>query len=285
MISVINQLVELPSVSRSAFLDPHFSSPSIAMLIVVSPAKTLDFETPVTAQRHTQPLFMKRSAELVELLRDFTPKKLGKLMSVSEKLAELNVNRFEAWQPKATKKNARQAILAFKGDVYLGLDASKFKDADFEFAQEHFRILSGLYGILRPLDLMQPYRLEMGTKLANEHGKNLYDFWGDSITVALNKQLKKTNSDVLLNLASNEYFKSVIPAKLQSRVISPVFKERKGDKYKIISFFAKQARGTMSGWVIRKKITDCRKLAKFAEDGYRYDANQSTVEKPVFLRG
>lgn len=255
------------------------------MLIVVSPAKTLDYESPVTLQRTTQPQFMKRSAELVDLLRDFTPKKLGELMSISDQLAELNVNRFEAWQPKATKKNARQAILAFKGDVYLGLDASTFKDTDFDFAQERFRILSGLYGLLRPLDLMQAYRLEMGTKLKNPHGKSLYDFWGDSITLALNKQLKKTKSDVLLNLASNEYFKSVQPKNLNARVVSPVFKERKGEKYRVISFFAKKARGTMSRWVIRKKITDCRKLTKFSEDGYSYNADQSSEDKPVFLRG
>jgi cytoplasmic iron level regulating protein YaaA (DUF328/UPF0246 family) len=255
------------------------------MLIVVSPAKTLDYETPLPVSKTSQPVFMKRSAELVEMLRGYTPKKLSGLMSISDKLAELNVNRYEAWEPKATKKNARQALLAFKGDVYQGIDAYSFKEADFLFAQEHLRMLSGLYGVLRPLDLMQPYRLEMGTKLAGDHGNNLYDFWGPDITNVLNKQLKKIDSDILLNLASNEYFNSVIPSALKGKIISPVFKDMKNGKYKIISFFAKKARGTMSGWVIRKKVTDPRKLVKFAEDGYRYSAEESTADKPVFLRG
>ena len=255
------------------------------MLIVVSPAKTLDYETPLPISKTSQPVFMKRSAVLVDMLRDLTPKKLGKLMSISDKLAELNVNRYEAWEPKATKKNARQALFAFKGDVYQGIDAYKLKEADILFAQEHLRMLSGLYGILRPLDLMQPYRLEMGTRLDGDHGNNLYDFWGPEITDALNKQLKKIDSDVLLNLASNEYYKSVIPSSLNARVISPVFKDMKNGKYKLISFFAKKARGTMSGWIVRKKVTDPRKLVKFAEDGYRYSAEESTEDKPVFLRG
>ena len=255
------------------------------MLIVVSPAKTLDYETPLPISKTSQPVFMNRSAELIEMLRDYTPKKLGKLMKISDKLAELNVNRYEAWEPKATRKNARQAMFAFKGDVYQGLDAYNMNEADCLFAQEHFRMLSGLYGILRPLDLMQPYRLEMGTKLGGAHGNNLYDFWGPEITDVLNKQLKKIDSDVLLNLASNEYFSSVIPARLKARVISPVFKDMKNGKYKLISFFAKKARGTMSGWMIRKKVTDPKKLAKFAEDGYRFSAEESTEDKPVFLRG
>ena len=255
------------------------------MLIVVSPAKTLDYETPLPISKTSQPVFMKRSAVLVDMLRDYTPKKLGKLMSISDKLAELNVNRYEAWEPKATKKNACQALFAFKGDVYQGIDAYKLKEADILFAQEHLRMLSGLYGILRPLDLMQPYRLEMGTRLDGDHGNNLYDFWGPEITKALNKQLKKIGSDVLLNLASNEYYKSVIPSSLKARVISPVFKDMKNGKYKLISFFAKKARGTMSGWIVRKKVTDPRKLVKFAEDGYRYSAEESTEDKPVFLRG
>ena len=255
------------------------------MLIVVSPAKTLDYETPLPISKTSQPVFMKRSAVLVDMLRDYTPKKLGKLMSISDKLAELNVNRYEAWEPKATKNNARHALFAFKGDVYQGIDAYKLKEADILFAQEHLRMLSGLYGILRPLDLMQPYRLEMGTRLDGDHGNNLYDFWGPEITKALNKQLKKIGSDVLLNLASNEYYKSVIPSSLKARVISPVFKDMKNGKYKLISFFAKKARGTMSGWIVRKKVTDPRKLVKFAEDGYRYSAEESTEDKPVFLRG
>ncbi|MCL4123732.1 UNVERIFIED_CONTAM: hypothetical protein GTU68_067122 [Idotea baltica] len=205
-------------------------------------------------------------------------------MSISNKLAELNADRYDAWQPKATKKNARQALLAFKGDVYVGLQANTFEAADFDFAQNHLAMLSGLYGILRPLDLMQPYRLEMGTKLKNECGKDLYDFWGDDITLALNKQLKKNQGDVLVNLASNEYFRSVRVDQLNAKVIAPVFKDLKNGKYKIISFFAKKARGTMAGWIIRKRITDAKKLTKFAEDGYYYSAEESTADKPVFLR-
>ena len=256
------------------------------MLVVISPAKTLDYETPAPIKKHTQPQFASRSAELIDVLMDYTPKRLAKLMSISDKLAQLNVDRYEAWQPKATKKNAKQALLAFKGDVYQGLDAESLKEADFEFAQEHLRMLSGLYGALRPLDLMQPYRLEMGTKLKTEHGKNLYDFWGEDITLALNKQLKKTKSQTLLNLASNEYFNAVRTDVLNAKIVAPVFKDlAKNGQHKIISFYAKKARGTMTGWIIRKRITDPKKLIKFAEDGYRYDKDSSTPEKPVFLRG
>ena len=256
------------------------------MLVVISPAKTLDYETPAPIKKHTQPQFASRSAELIDVLMDYTPKRLGKLMSISDKLAQLNVDRYEAWQPKATKKNAKQALLAFKGDVYQGLDAESFKEADFEFAQGHLRMLSGLYGALRPLDLMQPYRLEMGTKLKTEHGKNLYDFWGEDITLALNKQLKKTKSQTLLNLASNEYFNAVRTDALKAKIVAPVFKDlAKNGQHKIISFYAKKARGTMTGWIIRKRITDPKKLIKFAEDGYRYDKDSSTPDKPVFLRG
>ena len=254
------------------------------MLTVISPAKTLDYDSPIVAKKSSQPLFMDRSAELVEILRGYSAKRLSKLMSISDKLGELNAERYAAWEPKATKKNARQSILAFKGDVYLGLDAGNFKEADFAFAQDHLRILSGLYGTLRPLDLMQPYRLEMGTKLKNPAGKDLYAFWGDTITTALNKQLKKNGDDVLVNLASNEYFGSVKTDNLNARVISPVFKDEKNGKYKVISFFAKKARGLMSGWIIRKKITDPAKLIKFSEAGYRFDPKESTEDNPVFLR-
>jgi cytoplasmic iron level regulating protein YaaA (DUF328/UPF0246 family) len=254
------------------------------MLTVLSPAKTLDYETPLPISKSTKPLFAAKSAELIDLLREYSPKQLAKLMSISDKLATLNVERYEAWEPKATKSNARQAILAFKGDVYQGLDAWSFKQADFDFAQDHLRMLSGLYGALRPLDLMQPYRLEMGTRLKNDQGKDLYDFWDDTITLELNKQLKKNGDTVLLNLASNEYFKSVQVDRLKADVIAPVFKDQKNGKYKIISFFAKKARGIMSGWIIRKKITDPKKLIKFAEAGYYYCPEESTDKNPVFYR-
>lgn len=254
------------------------------MLTVLSPAKTLDYESPDIAKKHTKPLFPKQSAELIEILRGYSPKQIGKLMGISDKLADLNSQRYHAWEQKSTKKNARQCVLAFKGDVYVGLDAHSFNAADFEFAQDHLRILSGLYGILRPLDLMQPYRLEMGTKLKTPHGNDLYDFWDGAIAHELNKQLKKNGDDVLVNLASNEYFKSVKKGMLNARVIAPVFKDEKNGKYKIISFFAKKARGVMAGWMIRKKVTDPKKLIKFAEAGYYYVPEESKPDAPVFHR-
>ena len=254
------------------------------MLIALSPAKSLDYETPVSIKKHTKPLLADRSAELIDILKEYSPKQVGKLMNISDKLSQLNAERYSAWSPKASTANARQCLLAFTGDVYVGMNAATFKESDFAFAQEHLRILSGLYGVLRPLDLMQPYRLEMGTKLKNPHGKDLYDFWNDAITKALNKQLKKNGDDIFLNLASNEYFKSVHVDKLEARVVAPVFKDEKNGKYKIISFFAKKARGMMAGWVIRKKITDPKKLSKFAEAGYYYCAKESTEKNPVFLR-
>ena len=254
------------------------------MLIALSPAKSLDYETPVTIKKHTKPLLTDRSEELIGILKDYSSKQVGKLMSISDKLADLNVQRYAEWSSKATTTNARQCLLAFTGDVYVGMNVPSFKDKDFDFAQDHLRILSGLYGVLRPLDLMQPYRLEMGTKLKNRYGKDLYDFWDDAITNALNKQLKKNGDEIVLNLASNEYFKSVHVDKLNGTVIAPVFKDEKNGKYKIISFFAKKARGMMAGWVIRKRITDPGKLVRFTEGGYYYSPEESTDQKPVFLR-
>ena len=254
------------------------------MLHVLSPAKTLDYETPLPYAKTTQPIFKPQSAELIEVLRAYTPAKISKLMSISEKLAHLNAERYETYQEKPTTKNARAALFAFKGDVYVGLDAYTFSASDCEFAQDRLRILSGLYGILRPLDLLQPYRLEMGTKLETEKGSNLYQFWGGQVTNELNKQLKKNRDDVLINLASNEYFKVVQTGSLNARVISPVFKDQKNDKYKIVSFFAKKARGVMSGWIVRNRITKPSQLTEFAEWGYRYSAKESTEAEPVFLR-
>ncbi len=254
------------------------------MLTVLSPAKTLDYETPAAIKKHTQPLLAKRSAELIDILVDYSPAQVGKLMKISDKLATLNVERYQQWSKKSTKKNAKQSLLAFKGDVYVGMDAQTFTEDDFAFAQDHLMILSGLYGVLRPLDLLQPYRLEMGTKLKNAHGRDLYAFWGDAITVALNKQLKKNGADVLLNLASNEYFKSVQLAGLKAKVVSPVFKDEKNGKHKIISFFAKKARGMMSGWVIRNRVTSPDALTDFREAGYYYVPEESTDAKPVFHR-
>lgn len=191
------------------------------MLIVISPAKTLDYETPAKTKTFTLPDYLDDSAELIHRMREFSALDIAELMHVSSKIAELNFDRFEAWNKNFTEKNAKQAALAFKGDVYTGLDAESFSAKDFKFAQSHLRILSGLYGLLRPLDLMQPYRLEMGTKLINERGKNLYEFWGDTLTDGLNAQLKKIKSEYLINLASNEYFKAVKPKQINGEVITP----------------------------------------------------------------
>jgi len=254
------------------------------MLIVVSPAKSLDYESSLTTESGTRPQFMDQSQLLIEQLQELSPPEVGELMGISDKLADLNFGRYLSWRPRVTRKNSRPAVLAFKGDVYIGLQAETFSQKDLDYAQEHLRILSGLYGLLRPLDLMQPYRLEMGTKLPTERGNNLYDFWGEQITQALNKQLKKTKSQVLLNLASNEYFSAVKPKLISSEVISPVFKDYKSGQYKIISFFAKKARGTMSRWVIQNRIEDPALLRNFNLDGYTYSETESKPGKPTFLR-
>ncbi|MBL8496694.1 peroxide stress protein YaaA [Nitrosomonas sp. JL21] len=254
------------------------------MIIVISPAKTLDFETPPITEKHTHPDFLDDSAELIDALRKLEPDQIGKLMSISPKLALLNSNRYFAWQRPFTPKNAKQAILAFKGDVYTGLDAETMTPAELSFAQEHLRILSGLYGVLRPLDLMQPYRLEMGTQFKNSRGNNLYEFWDSIITDALNQALKKQKDDTLINLASNEYFHAVQPAKLNARIITPVFKDEKNGVYKIISFFAKKARGMMSRYIIHHRLTDPEAIKHFDVAGYRFSAADSDSNAWVFIR-
>ncbi len=254
------------------------------MLIVISPAKNLDYDTPIPTSLSSKPSFLKHSTLLAEQLKEMAPHELSELMGISDKLGVLNFDRYQTWQPPFNKKNARQAVFAFKGDVYVGLDAYQFSEQDCEFAQEHLRILSGLYGLLRPLDLIQPYRLEMGTKLANERGKDLYEFWGDLQTKQLNKQLKSIGSDYLINLASNEYFKSVQPKNIDANIITPVFKDKKNDQYKIISFFAKKARGLMSAYIIKNKITSPIQLKKFNREGYSYNAAMSSKSELVFTR-
>jgi len=254
------------------------------MLILISPAKTLDFESPAVAKKHTQPSMLAQSEQLIDVLNTKSPADIEKLMKISPKLAELNVERYHQWSRPFNKSNAKQAVLAFKGDVYTGLEAETFNDAEFAYAQDHLRILSGLYGVLRPLDLIQPYRLEMGTRLENDAGKNLYEFWGDSITQKINKQLKAIDSNVVLNLASNEYFKSVKTKSLDGDIVTPVFKDWKNGQYKMISFFAKKARGYMSAWVIQQQIEDLNMLPKFDVAGYQYSANDSDALNPVFLR-
>ena len=254
------------------------------MLMVISPAKTLDYDTAPATERHTLPRYMDHSAELIEVLRDKSPQEIAKLMSISDKLAALNVARYGSWSPEATTENSKQALLAFKGDVYTGLNATDFSEDDFDFAQQHLRMLSGLYGILRPLDLMQPYRLEMGTKLANPRGKDLYAFWGNQITEWLNQDLAEQGDNVLLNLASQEYFGAVKPKALNGRLIETVFKDQKNGQYKIISFYAKKARGLMARYVIKERLKDPEGLKDFNLDGYYYDQASSGPDKLVFLR-
>ena len=254
------------------------------MLTVISPAKTLDFETSPTTRRSTRPQFLERAAERVKEARELSPEELRALMGVSEKIAELNHRRFMNWSEPFTLDNAKQAILAFKGDVYTGLDAETLSADQLKFAQQHLRILSGLYGLLRPLDLMQPYRLEMGIRFATPGGRNLYEFWGDSLTRALNAQLGKSGSRVLVNLASNEYFKSLQPGALDAEIITPVFKDLKGGKYKVISFYAKKARGQMARFIIENELNESDALRRFRRDGYRYNRAESTAREPVFTR-
>jgi cytoplasmic iron level regulating protein YaaA (DUF328/UPF0246 family) len=254
------------------------------MLIVLSPAKTLDFESPIKVNKTTEPDFIPRSAELISTLRTMPPAQIGSLMSISDSLAQLNVARYASWSKKFTPDNSRPAMLAFDGDVYEGLDARSLSARQLDWAQKHLRILSGLYGLLRPLDLMQPYRLEMGTRLATKRGKDLYAFWGDQITEALNESLTAAKAQALVNLASEEYFKSVKPAKLDRPVITPVFEEWKGGGYKIVSFFAKRARGLMARYAIENKLTKPEQLKDFDSEGYGFDAKASNESRWIFRR-
>jgi cytoplasmic iron level regulating protein YaaA (DUF328/UPF0246 family) len=254
------------------------------MLMVISPAKTLDYQTAPVTQRFTLPEHLDHAQDLIAQLRDFSPTQIAELMHLSDKLAGLNAARFGSWTPTFTLDNAKQALLAFKGDVYTGLNAEDFSEADFDFAQQHLRMLSGLYGVLRPLDLMQPYRLEMGTKLANPRGKDLYAFWGERISGWLNQALAAQGDEVLLNLASTEYFGAVKRKVLNARVIDTEFRDLKNGQYKIISFYAKKARGLMSRYVIKERLTTPEGLKDFAYQGYRYSAEQSQADKMVFLR-
>ena len=254
------------------------------MLLLISPAKTLDYETPVTTQLKSEPEFTDRAETLINNLRDYAPQDIAKLMKLSDKLASLNVARYQSWVKEHNEANAKQALLAFKGDVYTGLDAESFDDEDYQFAQNHLRILSGLYGLLKPMDLMQPYRLEMGTKLQNEAGKNLYSYWGSTITDRLNNELDDEQTPVVVNLASNEYFKSVQPKALNARLISPEFKDLKNGQYKIISFYAKKARGLMTRYAIKNRIENPEELKQFDLEGYRFNASMSEGDKWVFTR-
>ncbi len=252
------------------------------MLIVLSPAKSLDLDTPPTTDRRTTPQFIDRAAELIRVLKDYSPAEVGALMSISDPLAVLNVTRYASWHPDHF--DARQAVMSFDGDVYAGLDARSLDARALAYVQDHVRILSGLYGVLRPLDQMHPYRLEMGTKLANPRGKDLYAFWGELVTGALNEALAANGATALVNLASEEYFKSVKPKLLNVPLVVPVFEDWKNGKYKIISFFAKRARGMMARYAAVNGITDPQKLKKFDVDGYAFDESVSTEREWVFRR-
>ena len=254
------------------------------MLVVISPAKTLNFDPQALCKTTTKPALHTHAKQLIDWLRKLSPKQLGKLMGISDKLATEVHKYVSDWKAKYDPVGAKQAVLAFRGDVYQGLDADSFRARDFEFTQQHLRILSGLYGALRPLDLIQPYRLVMGTRLAGEHGKDLYDFWGDRIAKCLKKTLAEQGDNVLVNLASNEYFKAAKAKTFDCRVITPVFKDYSGGDYKVLSFFAKKARGLMARHIIREHVTEDGELLKFRAAGYKYNRGLSSEDRPVFTR-
>ncbi len=253
------------------------------MIVIISPAKRLDFDSG-KIRKHSVPLFLEDANHLVTRLRKLSTEQLQELMSVSTKIADLNTDRFKLWDNSTTTPKAKQALLAFNGDVYSGLDATSFEAKDFDFAQKHLRILSGLYGVLKPLDMIQPYRLEMGTRLENKQGKDLYDFWGARITEAINAELKKMRNAVLINLASNEYFHSIVPDHLNAKIITPIFKEKKNGTYKVISFTAKRSRGMMARYIIKNRIKTPELLKRFREGDYRYQTKLSNETQWIFTR-
>lgn len=254
------------------------------MLALISPAKTLDYETALPTDVHTLPRLLTHSQQLIDISRQLSATQIADLMKVSEKIAHLNVARFKDWQPEFNFSNARQAVFAFKGDVYTGLDAYALNDSQIEYAQQHLRMLSGLYGLLRPLDLMMPYRLEMGTKLHNVRGHNLYQFWDHHITDLINQDLANAESELLLNLASDEYYKSVNVAEIRAEIIKPVFLDQKNGKYKVISFYAKKARGLMARYMIENQLQRIEDLKSFNLDGYYFDSGSSIHGELVFKR-
>lgn len=255
------------------------------MLTIISPAKTLDFNAEVKISDFTIPDFLPQSEKLVAALKKKKPSELSRLMNISPKLAQLNYQRYQEWEQPFTPDNAKQAIIVFKGDVYIGLDIEQFLESDFLYAQGHLRILSGLHGLLRPLDLIMPYRLEMGTKLKYRRKNNLYEFWGDEITKALQESLDRMEEDTLVNLASDEYFKSINSKKLKAKIITPVFKDFKNGEYKFLSFFGKKARGLMARYILKNQINTIDGLKLFEEDGYFYNEPLSEIDKLVFTRG
>ena len=255
------------------------------MLMLISPAKTLDYQTPPATTNCTMPEYLEKSAQLIEVVSKKSSPQLMKLMHVSQKIAEINVERFNQWQLPFNSENAKQAVLAFKGDVYTGLDASALAEDKLDYAQQHLRIISGLYGLLRPLDLIQPYRLEMGLKLKIKETSNLYQFWGEQITDAVNSMLVKQYEPVLINLASNEYFKAIQKKNLDGRLVTPLFKDWKNGEYKMISFFAKKARGMMVRYAIDNKLQKVEGLQDFDYEGYSFNQELSQDDNWVFCRG
>lgn len=254
------------------------------MLVVISPAKNLDLTSELPAVRQTQPSQLSDAQALITELQRLAPQEVAQLMGLSDKLALLNYQRFQSWHTPFTQSNSRPAVFTFNGDVYQGLDAARFNADELNFAQQHLRILSGLYGVLRPLDRMQAYRLEMGTRFANARGRDLYAFWGERITTELNRDLKRVRSQWLVNLASQEYFRAVVPANLAATVIEPVFKDWKSGAYKIVSFFAKKARGRMSAYIVKHRLTDPEGLKHYNWDGYHYNESMSSPTQWVFTR-
>ena len=253
------------------------------MLLLISPAKTLDFDK-TDLEKKTKLRFLPESQELIDILKKKSTSDLKKLMKISDNIAILNMERYHSFKTPFSLKNAKQAILAFKGDVYTGLDSDSFDEADLEFAQGHLRILSGLYGLIRPLDLMQPYRLEMGTKLQNDSRKNLYQFWGSKITNTINKDVKKAKAKAIINLASKEYFSAVQPKSLQADLYNIHFKEEKNGEFKIVAFFAKKARGMMCHYIIKNKLTEPEHLIGFDYGRYTYNEKLSSKRDLVFTR-
>jgi len=254
------------------------------MLIVISPAKKLDMDTASPFAKHSQPTLLQHAQLLIDTLRQQDSFDIAELMKLSMKLADLNVARYQAWNTPFTPENAKQALWAFRGDVYQGMDADSFSHDDANFAQAHLRILSGLYGLLRPFDLMQAYRLEMGTKLTNIRGKDLYAFWGDIITENINNALEEHEDSILINLASQEYFKSIRASKLNAKIITPIFKEHKNGQYKVIGIYAKRARGLMSRYIIQNRLSMPDELRSFDVDGYTWNAELSDKQQLVFTR-
>lgn len=254
------------------------------MLAVLSPAKRLDFKTAPTTAKHSLPVFLGESKQLIGVLREKSPAEIAGLMNLSTELADLNYARYGEWRTPFTPDNAKAAALAFNGDVYLGLDAPTMNDRDWAWAQKHLRILSGLYGLLKPLDLIQPYRLEMGTRLANPRGEDLYQFWGQTLTKALNDAVAGQRRPVLVNLASQEYFDAVDPSAIEARIITPTFKDLKNGRYKFLSFYAKKARGLMARYIVDHRVSTLKALKDFDMAGYYFSEAQSRGDHWVFLR-